>query len=199
LEKEAALLKQLRGMQLELALKTPATVQEERVSEHQEQISSLQAQLQEMHQMLEQVKQQHQVEVADLKELLECRTGQVGSDTQTEVQDAARKLATRTSLLKPDGAVMLKSETLTQFLADNRNVSIGRPDQARFKEVITELIDCQKGEEGSSCLFLVPPPIKQSDRTKIDSNLRAQAAKEFKHRSELHSLRHMMARIAEII
>ena len=63
LEQEAALLKQVREMQLELALKTPATGQEERVSEHQEQISSLQTQLQEMQQMLHQVKQQHQVEV----------------------------------------------------------------------------------------------------------------------------------------
>ena len=149
--------------------------------------------------MLQQVKQQHQVEVSDLQEQLECRTGQVGSDTQTEVQDAARKLATRTSLFKPDGEVMLKSETLAQLLADNRNVSMGRPEQARFSEVIKELIDWEKGEEGNRGLFSVPPPIKQSGRTGIDSNLRAQAAKEFKHRSELHSLRHMMARIAEII
>jgi len=90
LEQEATLLKQLREMQLEQALKTSATGQEERVFEHQEQISSLQAQLQEMQHMLHQVKKQHQEEVSDLKEQLECRTGQVGSDNQTEAREAAR-------------------------------------------------------------------------------------------------------------
>ena len=150
-------------MQLELALKTPATGQEERVSENQEQISSLQAQLQELQQMLQQVKKQHQVEVSDLQEQLERRTGQVGSNTQTVVRDAARRLATRTSLLKSDGGVMLKSEKLAQFLAKKRNVSIGRPEQARFREVIAELIEWEQGEEGSRGLFSVPPPIKQSD------------------------------------
>jgi chromosome segregation ATPase len=75
--------------------KTPATGQEERVSEHQEQISSLKTQLQEMQQMLQQVQQQHQVEVSDLQEQLERRTGQVCSDTQTEVQDAQWHLTER--------------------------------------------------------------------------------------------------------
>ena len=199
LEQEATLLKQLREMQLEQALKTSATGQEERVFEHQEQISSLQAQLQEMQHMLHQVKKQHQEEVSDLKEQLECRTGQVGSDNQTEAREAARKMAMRTSLLKPDGAVMLKSETLEHFLADSKSVSMGRQEQARFSEVIQELIEWEKGEDGSRGLFSVPQPIKRSDRTGLDNNLRAQAAKEFKHRSELHSLQHVMARIAEIL
>ena len=91
--------------------------------------------------MLQQVQQQHQLEVSDLQAQLARQTGQVGSDTKAEIRDAKRKITTRNSLLKPDGGVMQKSEMLAQFLAGNRNVSMGRPEQARFKEVIAELID----------------------------------------------------------
>ena len=48
LDQEAALLKQVREMQIAQALKTPAMGQEECVPEHQEQISSLKTQLEEM-------------------------------------------------------------------------------------------------------------------------------------------------------
>ena len=200
-EQEAALLKQVREMQIELATRTPAVGQEERAecaSEKQAQSASLQSQLQEIQQVLQEVKEQHQLEVSDLQAQLARQTGQVGSDTKTE-REVKRKITTRNSLLKPDGGVMQKTEMLAQFLAGNRNVSMGRAEQARIEEVVTELIDWEQGEEGSRGLFSVPHPIKPSERTGIDSSLRAQAAKEFKNRSELHSLQNVMARIAEIL
>ena len=63
-------MKQLREMQIELAIRTPAMGQAERAecaSEQQAQSSSLQSQLQEMQQVLQQVQQQHQLEVSDLQ------------------------------------------------------------------------------------------------------------------------------------
>jgi len=114
--------------------------QEECVPEHQEQISSLKTQLEEMQQMLQQVQQKHQVEVSGLQDQLTHRAGQVGSETTAEIQDAARQLTTQSSLLKPNGDVMLKSEALEQFLADSRNVSMAQPEEKRFSEVIKEII-----------------------------------------------------------
>ena len=76
---------------------------------------------------------------------------------------------------------------------------MAQPEQNKFRKVIKELIDWEQGEDEKKGLFSVPPQIKASERTGIDSSLRAQAAKEFKHRSELHSIQHVMARIAEIL
>ena len=198
-EREAVLTEQVREMQLAQALTTPAMEQEDCAVVYQEQISSLETQLQEMQQELQQVQQKHQVEVFELKEQLASRAEQVGSATAAEIQDAARKPTARSSLLQPNGAVMKKSETLAQFLAGSRNVSMAQPEQDKFGEVIQELINWEQGEDEQKGLFSVPPQIKASERPGIFSSLRAQAAKEFKHRSELYSIQHVMARIAEIL
>ena len=198
-EREAVLTEQVREMQLAQALTTPAMEQEDCAVVYKEQISSLETQLQEMQQELQQVQQKNQVEVFELKEQLASRAEQVGSATAAEIQDAARKPTARSSLLQPNGAVMKKSETLAQFLAGSRNVSMAQPEQDKFGEVIQELINWEQGEDEQKGLFSVPPQIKASERPGIFSSLRAQAAKEFKHRSELYSIQHVMARIAEIL
>ena len=133
--READLLKQVRELQIKTALPPPSTGQ----GEEPAQISSMQAQIEGLQKMLEQAEQQHQLEVAGLQEQL-ARSG-TPAESYAEGLDPERSINAWQSLLKQDGNVMRKAETLERFLASSRNLSMGKPEQAKFSEFITKLID----------------------------------------------------------